>query len=167
MYVALIYKLEGEIETSIVYLANNTKDNGSFIAELYQFTRNRRTFDLDIVFEDHEVDLDVEGILFQSLEKVEHEQVLEDKELSNDSLQWTMKKDLFSYLLKRFHGEKILRLDVRNVVLPFVDLSDDYKATTRNALSIFFLDCCVTLAFLFLLEGNPEMLDSYFLLRSR
>nr|GEY98998.1 protein kinase-like domain, phloem protein 2-like protein [Tanacetum cinerariifolium] len=38
--------------------------------------------------------------------QVEHEQVLEDEELSNDSLQWTMKKDLFSYLLKRFHGQE-------------------------------------------------------------
>ncbi|GJT06822.1 kinase-like domain, phloem protein 2-like protein [Tanacetum coccineum] len=69
MYVALKYKLEGETETSIVYLANKTKDNHSFIAELYQFTSNGRTFDLDIVFEDHEDYLEVEGILFQPLEK--------------------------------------------------------------------------------------------------
>ena len=69
-YVALRYKLEGETETSIVYFANETKDNRSFIAELYQFTSNGRTFDLEIVFEDHKDDLEVEGILFQPLEKV-------------------------------------------------------------------------------------------------
>nr|GEW36760.1 protein kinase-like domain, phloem protein 2-like protein [Tanacetum cinerariifolium] len=106
MYVGLRYKLEGETETSIVYLANETKDNRSFIAELYQFTSNGRTFELDIVFEDHRDDLEVEGILFQPLEIVEHDQVLEDEELSNDRLQWTLKKDLFSYLLKRFNGQE-------------------------------------------------------------
>ncbi|GJV00932.1 zinc finger, CCHC-type containing protein [Tanacetum coccineum] len=63
------YKLEGETESSIVYLANETKDNHSYIAELYQFTSNGRTFDLDIVFKDHTDDLEVEGILLQPLEK--------------------------------------------------------------------------------------------------
>ncbi|GJS74380.1 zinc finger, CCHC-type containing protein [Tanacetum coccineum] len=37
---------------------------------------------------------------------VEHEQVLEDDKLSNNSLQWTVTKDLFSNLLKRFYGQK-------------------------------------------------------------
>lgn len=64
------YKLEGETETSIVYLADETKDSHSFIAELYQFTSNGRAFDLDIVFERHKGDLEVEGILFQPLKKV-------------------------------------------------------------------------------------------------
>ncbi|GKE14864.1 hypothetical protein Tco_1422441 [Tanacetum coccineum] len=73
MYVGLRYKLEGDTETSIVYLAIETKNYRTFIAELYQFTSNGRTFDLDIVFEDHKVDLKVEGILFQPLEKVELE----------------------------------------------------------------------------------------------
>ncbi|GKF04150.1 hypothetical protein Tco_0034818, partial [Tanacetum coccineum] len=37
---------------------------------------------------------------------VKHEQVLEDEELSNDtSLQRTMNKNLFSYLLRRFIGK--------------------------------------------------------------
>ncbi|GJT14470.1 kinase-like domain, phloem protein 2-like protein [Tanacetum coccineum] len=105
LHVALRYKLEGETKTSIVYLATTTKDNRSFIAELYQFTSNGRTFDLDIVFEDHKDDLEVEGILFQPLEIVEHEQ------LSNDSLQWTMKGGVFSYLLKRFNGQKGYAVD--------------------------------------------------------
>ena len=70
MYVTLRYKLDGETETSIVYLATETKDNRSFIAELYQFTSNGRTFDLEIVFEDHKDNLKVEGILFQPLDKV-------------------------------------------------------------------------------------------------
>ncbi|PWA85445.1 protein kinase-like domain, Phloem protein 2-like protein [Artemisia annua] len=69
-YVGLKYKLEGETKTSIAYLATTTKDNCSFIAELYQFTSSGRTFDLEIVFEDHKDDLEVEGILFQPLEKV-------------------------------------------------------------------------------------------------
>ncbi|GKD42330.1 hypothetical protein Tco_1266975 [Tanacetum coccineum] len=108
MYVALRYTLEGEMtESSIVYLANETKDNHSYIVELYQFTSNGRTFDLDIVFKEHKDDLEVEGILLRPLEKVEHEQVLEDEELSNDSLQWTMKeKDLGTKLLKCFHINK-------------------------------------------------------------
>ncbi|PWA43313.1 protein kinase-like domain, Phloem protein 2-like protein [Artemisia annua] len=110
-YVALRYKLEGETETSIVYLATETQDGYSFIAELYQFTSNGRTFDLEIVFEDHTDNLEVEGILFQPLGKVEHEQVLEDEKLSNDSLQWTIKKGLFSNLLKRSSGQKGYAVD--------------------------------------------------------
>ncbi|GJU00983.1 kinase-like domain, phloem protein 2-like protein [Tanacetum coccineum] len=129
MYVALRYKLEGESETSIVYLATKTKDNRSFIAELYQFTSTERTFDLEVAFEDYTYNLIVEGILFQPLEKVEHEQVLEDEEVSNDSMQWRMKQGLVSNLLKRFHiyndqtgytfvknGKKSLMLSARGVI---------------------------------------------------
>nr|GEV67553.1 protein kinase-like domain, phloem protein 2-like protein [Tanacetum cinerariifolium] len=65
-YVGLTYKLEGETETSIVYVATETEDNRSFIAELYRFT----IIDLKIVFFDHKDDLAVEGILLQPLEKV-------------------------------------------------------------------------------------------------
>nr|GEW63247.1 protein kinase-like domain, phloem protein 2-like protein [Tanacetum cinerariifolium] len=105
-YVALRYKLKGETETSIVYLATTTKDNHSFIAELYQFTSTGRVFDLEIVFLDQLDDLEVEGILFQPFEKVEDEQVLEDEKLSNDSPQWRMKTDLFSNRLKTFNGQE-------------------------------------------------------------
>nr|GEX29173.1 protein kinase-like domain, phloem protein 2-like protein [Tanacetum cinerariifolium] len=107
MYVSLIYKLEGETETSIVYLANKTKDKRPFTAKLYQFTSNGRTFDLDIVFEDHKDDLEVEGFLFQPLEKVEYEQVLEDENLSYNNLQWTIMKEEKKHtnLLKRFKKE--------------------------------------------------------------
>ncbi|GJT12097.1 kinase-like domain, phloem protein 2-like protein [Tanacetum coccineum] len=105
-YVALKYKLERETEASIVYLATETKDTRSFIAELYQFTSDGSIFDLKVVILDHDNNLAVEGILFQPLEKVQHEQVLEDEKLSNDSLQWTMKGGVFSYLLKRFNGQK-------------------------------------------------------------
>ncbi|PWA63620.1 protein kinase-like domain, Phloem protein 2-like protein [Artemisia annua] len=72
---------------------------------------NGRTFDLEIVFEDHKDNLQVEGVLFQPLEKVQHEQVLEDEKLSNDSLQWTMKKDLFSKLFKKSKGQKGYAVD--------------------------------------------------------
>ncbi|PWA45863.1 protein kinase-like domain, Phloem protein 2-like protein [Artemisia annua] len=129
-YVGLRYKLEGETETSIVCLATSTKDNSSFIAELYQFTSNGRTFDLEIVFEDHKDNLEVEGILFLPLEKVEHEQMLEDEKLSNDTLQWTMKEEgLCANLLKCFqisnyqegyavdnHGKKSLMFSARGVI---------------------------------------------------
>nr|GEX19689.1 protein kinase-like domain, phloem protein 2-like protein [Tanacetum cinerariifolium] len=110
-YAGFRYKLVGETETSIVYLANETKDNRSFIAELYQFTSKGSIFDLEVVILDHDIDLAIEGILFQPLEKVEHEQVLEDVQLSNDSLQWTMKKDLFSNLLKWFNGQEGYAVD--------------------------------------------------------
>ncbi|PWA47358.1 protein kinase domain, Nitrogen network kinase 1, Phloem protein 2-like protein [Artemisia annua] len=107
MYAALRYKLEGEAKTSIVYLATTTKDNLSYIAELYQFTSDGRVFDLEIVFLDHKKDLHVEGVLFQPLEKVEHEQALADEEVSNDSMQWTMKEnDSGTKLLKWFHVDK-------------------------------------------------------------
>ncbi|PWA80272.1 Phloem protein 2-like protein [Artemisia annua] len=106
-YVDLKYKLEGETETSIVYIATTTKDNRFLIAELYQFTSNGRTFDLEIVFEEHKDDLEVEGILFQPLEKVECAQALEGEEVSNDSLQWTMnEKNSGTKLLKWFNFDK-------------------------------------------------------------
>ncbi|GKD70359.1 kinase-like domain, phloem protein 2-like protein [Tanacetum coccineum] len=112
-YVGLRYKLVGETETSIVHLANETKDNRSFIAELYQFTSNGSIFDLEVVILDHDIDLAVEGILFLPLEKVEHEQVYE--ELSKDSLQWAMKEeDLGTKLLKWFHvdnGQEVYAVD--------------------------------------------------------
>nr|GEU99499.1 hypothetical protein [Tanacetum cinerariifolium] len=62
MYVSLRYKLEGETETSVVYLANKTKDKRPFTAKLYQFTSNGRTFDLDIVFKDHKDDLEAYAV---------------------------------------------------------------------------------------------------------
>nr|GEV25161.1 putative ribonuclease H-like domain-containing protein [Tanacetum cinerariifolium] len=69
MFVSLRYKLKGKTETYVVYLANKTKHKRPFTSKLYQFTSNGRTFDLNIVFEDHKDDLEVEGILFQPLEK--------------------------------------------------------------------------------------------------
>ncbi|GKA78440.1 kinase-like domain, phloem protein 2-like protein, partial [Tanacetum coccineum] len=42
---------------------------------------------------------------------VEHEQVLEDEKLSNNSPQWRMKKDIFSNLLKRFNGQEGYAVD--------------------------------------------------------
>ncbi|GJV63871.1 kinase-like domain, phloem protein 2-like protein [Tanacetum coccineum] len=106
-YVGLRYKLEGETETSIVHFATETKDNLSLIAELYQFTSNGRIFDLEIVFEDHKDNLEVEGILFQPLEKVEYEQVLDDENLSYNNLQWIIMKEgkKRTKLLKYFKKE--------------------------------------------------------------
>ncbi|GJT14467.1 kinase-like domain, phloem protein 2-like protein [Tanacetum coccineum] len=113
-----------------------------YVAELYQFTSYGKIVDLEIVFSDHQNCLEVEGILFQPLVKVEHDRVLEDKKMNtqilsdleilnlpNDSVQWTMKKNHYSNLLKTFHitksqecfsgvktGKKCLMLSPRGVI---------------------------------------------------
>nr|GEX21145.1 protein kinase-like domain, phloem protein 2-like protein [Tanacetum cinerariifolium] len=69
--------------------------------------------DLEIVFSDHQNCIEVEGILFQPLVKVERGRVLKDKKMNtqilsdldilklpNDSVQWTMKKNHYSNLFK-------------------------------------------------------------------
>lgn len=68
-YIALKYKLEGETKTSIVYLADERKDEW-LMAELYQFTSDETIVDLEIIFEANKEWLVVEGIEFQPLEEV-------------------------------------------------------------------------------------------------
>ncbi|GKF61756.1 hypothetical protein Tco_0181810, partial [Tanacetum coccineum] len=66
----LRYRLRGETTTSTVYLSNRRAEDHFFMAELYQFTSNGSSVDLEIDFDDHGTNLRVEGILFQPLEIV-------------------------------------------------------------------------------------------------
>nr|GEZ32746.1 protein kinase-like domain, phloem protein 2-like protein [Tanacetum cinerariifolium] len=68
-YVGLKYRLSGEPTTSTVYLGNRREESYMYMAELYQFTSDGTTVDLEIDFDDHGTTIDgVEGILFQPLE---------------------------------------------------------------------------------------------------
>ncbi|PWA46697.1 protein kinase-like domain, Phloem protein 2-like protein [Artemisia annua] len=128
VYADLKYRLRGEATTSVVYLASQRKYDDLYMAELYQFTSDGSIVDLEIDFDDHGSNLQVEGILFQPLEKVE-DQLLEDDrvediktisdsdtyweqnipndyeetlKLSKVSLVWKTKKELYSILCKGF-----------------------------------------------------------------
>nr|GEZ10660.1 protein kinase-like domain, phloem protein 2-like protein [Tanacetum cinerariifolium] len=130
-YVGLKYRLSGEPTTSTVYLGNRREESYMYMAELYQFTSDGTTVDLEIDFDDHGTTIDgVEGILFQPLEiveyqvskddKVENIQTISDSEsdtfweqkfpndyeeilnLSKESLMWTTKKELYSILRRGF-----------------------------------------------------------------
>lgn len=73
--VLLKYKLKGETESSIAYLADEREDR-CWMCELYQFTSDHKTIDLEIMFEGFHTyhyfgsAIEVEGIEFQPLEKV-------------------------------------------------------------------------------------------------
>nr|GFA77689.1 protein kinase-like domain, phloem protein 2-like protein [Tanacetum cinerariifolium] len=69
-YVDLKYTLSGESTTFTVYLANET-NNCLYMAELYEFTNDGSIFDQEIMFDDCETNIGVEGILFQPLEIVD------------------------------------------------------------------------------------------------
>ncbi|CAH1427333.1 unnamed protein product [Lactuca virosa] len=124
-YVGVDYILAGETKSSTAYFAHKRED-GHLMAELYQFTSDRRNVDHEITFECQKP-LAVEGIEFRPQERVEY-QVLEEKEVdiqtkshsdtnweknlpsdhqdiikcSKDSLQWTTKKELYYILCKGF-----------------------------------------------------------------
>lgn len=104
-----------------MYLANRIKEDELYMAELYQFTSDGSTVDLEIVFENCGTNSrGVEGILFQPLEKVEDIQIISDSnsdtnweqtlpndyeeilKLSKDSVEWTTKKELYSILCRGF-----------------------------------------------------------------
>ncbi|CAH1427533.1 unnamed protein product [Lactuca virosa] len=124
-YLGLNYILSGNTKSSTLYLADKRED-GWLMAELYQFTSDRRNIDLEITFLSR-YPLAVEGIEFLPLERVEHE-VLMDMEVdiptisdsetyweqklpgdyeeiikwSKDRVKWTTKKELYSILCKGF-----------------------------------------------------------------
>ncbi|GJY57850.1 kinase-like domain, phloem protein 2-like protein [Tanacetum coccineum] len=85
-YVDLKYRLKGETPTSTVYLANKRKDDRLYMAELYQFTSEGSIVDLEIMFDDCETNIGVEGILFQPLEIVEDDPLL--KNLHSNRVKW-------------------------------------------------------------------------------
>ncbi|KAK9067834.1 hypothetical protein SSX86_011945 [Deinandra increscens subsp. villosa] len=134
-FISLKYKLQGETKTSISYLAVERQD-GWYMAELYQFTSDQRIFDLEILFEgfyDIYRNITVEGIEFWPLEKVEHrdeKHPLSDSDVnwekklptdyediikwSTSSVHWTTKKEAYSVICKGFlinDGEKWFSLD--------------------------------------------------------
>uniref|UniRef100_A0A251SXU1 Putative death-associated protein kinase 1 n=1 Tax=Helianthus annuus TaxID=4232 RepID=A0A251SXU1_HELAN len=81
--ISLKYRLQGERESSISYLAYERED-GWWACELFQFTTDHRTLDLQILFEEYynEDSLRVEGIEFLPLEIVEH---VDDSQTISDS----------------------------------------------------------------------------------
>ncbi|KAJ0859260.1 putative protein kinase RLK-Pelle-CrRLK1L-1 family [Helianthus annuus] len=125
--ISLRYKLQGETESSISHLAYERED-GWWMCELYHFTCDRRTVDLQILFEDfltspYSYSIKVEGIEFQPLEKVEHigekqpisasdsdveweEKLPADYEdimkRSENSVQWTTKEEAYAIIHKGF-----------------------------------------------------------------
>ncbi|KAI7752699.1 hypothetical protein M8C21_029232, partial [Ambrosia artemisiifolia] len=129
-YIGLNYKLQGETDNSISHMAYERED-GSWMCELYQFTTNHKTIELQILFcsfSDSCWSIEVEGIEFRPMEKVQHKdenQPISDSDtnweenmptdyedimkLSENSLQWTAKEEAYSVFRKGFFisvGEK-------------------------------------------------------------
>lgn len=68
-YGKLKYRLRGETTTSTVNLTNRRKvDDWLCRVELFQFTSDGSIVELEITFDNHGFNLQVEGILFQPLE---------------------------------------------------------------------------------------------------
>ncbi|CAH1427409.1 unnamed protein product [Lactuca virosa] len=109
------------------------------MAELYQFISNSTTIDLDIMFRcPHYVE--VEGIEFQPLDRVQHELLLENEEVdlqtdtyweqklpsdyediikkSKNCVEWTTKKELYSILRKGCYGAYEYLFKGKNSIIP-------------------------------------------------
>ncbi|MFS7928169.1 hypothetical protein Hanom_Chr04g00317661 [Helianthus anomalus] len=124
--ISLKYKLQGEIESSTSHLAYERED-GWWVCELYQFTSDHRTVDLQILFEgkNNHCTIEAEGIEFRPLEKMEDKdenRPLSDSDSDSDanwedklptdyedimkwstnSVQRTTKKEAYSYIRKGF-----------------------------------------------------------------
>ncbi|KAL7587440.1 hypothetical protein Lser_V15G40498 [Lactuca serriola] len=124
-YLGLTYILVGETQPLTVYHVDKRED-GWLVADLYQFTCDGKNVDHEIMF-NCKCLLEVDGIEFQPLERVEHE-VLNDENMdmqsrshsdtyweqklpkdceeiimwSKDRVSWTTKKELYSILCKGF-----------------------------------------------------------------
>lgn len=69
-YNRLRYKLNGEDETRVfIIYPSYMREDGWFIAPLYQFTSQDKTVDFQFVFEDRAITLLVAGIEFHPLEE--------------------------------------------------------------------------------------------------
>ncbi|KAL8238961.1 hypothetical protein R6Q59_015528 [Mikania micrantha] len=126
----LKYRLQGETRTLVSCLAYERED-GWLECELFQFTSDSQIVNLEILFDEFENFFDsveVEGIEFRPLEKVEHKdenQSISDSDAyweeklptdyedimkwSTDIMQWTTKKEAYSIIHKGFlidDGEK-------------------------------------------------------------
>ncbi|GKF22183.1 hypothetical protein Tco_0074505, partial [Tanacetum coccineum] len=69
-YIDFKYTLKGETTTSTVKLAERRNADLFYITELCQFNSDGSIVDIEIDFEDHGIDMQVEGISFEPLEKV-------------------------------------------------------------------------------------------------
>ncbi|PWA52937.1 protein kinase-like domain-containing protein [Artemisia annua] len=130
-YVDIKYRLTGEPTTYTVYLATHRREDGLYTAELFQFTSDGSIVDLEIIFENFVTNINgVEGILFQPLENLEDQVLVDDKvddtqpisdsdpdtyweqklpndleeilKLSKHSVEGKTKKELYSILRKGF-----------------------------------------------------------------
>ncbi|KAM0070256.1 hypothetical protein Hdeb2414_s0001g00011121 [Helianthus debilis subsp. tardiflorus] len=122
--IVIRYRLQGERESSISYLAYERED-GWWACELYQFTADHRMVHLQIMFEgfDKNGNFHVEGIEFQPIENVEHidekqpisdsdsDAIWEEKlpadyedimKRSKNSLQWATKEEAYPTIRKGF-----------------------------------------------------------------
>ncbi|KAD6453735.1 hypothetical protein E3N88_08441 [Mikania micrantha] len=138
-HTSLKYKLEGEAKSSTSYSPYKRED-GWWMCELYQFTSDHTTIDLDILFKGFDRDIQVEGIEFQPLEKNLDMQPISDSkvdaqpisdsdsnweeslpsdfqviiERSKEGVRWTMKNEAYSTLCEGFlidDGDKWFFLD--------------------------------------------------------
>ncbi|KAM0063993.1 putative protein kinase RLK-Pelle-CrRLK1L-1 family [Helianthus debilis subsp. tardiflorus] len=144
--IALKYKLQGEPESSISYLAYERED-GWWMCELYQFTSEHRTVDLEILFNSH-TSIEAEGIEFWPLEKVEHKdekQPISDSDanweemlptdyedilkLSKNRMQWTTKKQAYSIMSKGF---LIRDRKKRSIISPFFSVNTVQRETITD-----------------------------------
>ncbi|MFS7950688.1 putative phloem protein [Helianthus anomalus] len=118
--IGLIYKLQGDAESSVSHLAYKRED-GWWMAELYQFTSDHRIVDLEILFDGSLHCIEAEGIEFLPLEKVEHKdgkQPISDSDAnweqklpvdyenimkrSKNSVQYATKKEAYEIMRKGF-----------------------------------------------------------------
>ncbi|KAD6453775.1 hypothetical protein E3N88_08481 [Mikania micrantha] len=131
--ISLKYKLQGETETLNPYLSYMRED-GWYMAELYQFTSDERVVDLEILFDVFD-DIYVDGIEFWPLEKSVMKHKDENQPISDsdanwkenlpadyedimkwsiDSVQWTTKKEAYSIIRNGFlidDGQKWFSID--------------------------------------------------------
>ncbi|XP_076955813.1 F-box protein VBF-like [Bidens hawaiensis] len=124
LYQSLKYKLKGETKSSVSHLAYK-RDDGLYMAELYQFTCDHNVVDLQILFDrasNSHTFMIVVGIEFRPMEKVEHKedenQPISDSDvnwevkiptdyeeimkLSVNRLQWTTKEEVYSIMRNGF-----------------------------------------------------------------
>ncbi|MFS7928226.1 putative protein kinase RLK-Pelle-CrRLK1L-1 family [Helianthus anomalus] len=152
--ISLKYRLQGERESSISYLAYERED-GWWACELFQFTCDYRTVDLQIMFEEFGMSsiISVEGIEFQPLENVEHiddKQTISDSDsdanweeklptdyadimkLSRKRLWWRTKREVYSIMCRGF----LISYDKRKISIWFSLDKNGKKCHMLSAASI-------------------------------
>ncbi|KAM0070294.1 putative protein kinase RLK-Pelle-CrRLK1L-1 family [Helianthus debilis subsp. tardiflorus] len=160
--ISLKYRLQGERESSISYLAYQIEDR-RWACELYQFTTDHRTVDLQILFEGfnrrYDSCINVQGIEFQPLENVEHiddKQPISDSDsdanweeklptdyvdimkLSKKRLWWRTKREVYSIMCRGF----LITYDKRKISIWF---SLDKNGKKCHMLSAAFIPLWVTI----------------------